>query len=89
MWSPAREEMRGDHTFRIQGVLRQFGFRDVDNSMDVEGDLLRVGCPAFITEAVEELAVRVSGKGVVVGGEGLFEVLTVSQGVFDLNIGQE
>lgn len=59
-------------------------FGDVDNSVDVEGDLLGVRGPTLVAEAVVVFAVRLCGEGVVVGGNGLLEVLAVSQGILDL-----
>jgi len=43
----------------------------------VERDLFGVGCPAFVAEAVDVLAIGVGSETVVVGGNGLLEVLTV------------
>lgn len=71
-------------TFRLQGILRHFRFRDVDNSVHVERDFLRVRGPALVAEAVVVFAVRVRGERVVFGRDGLFEVLTVVLGVLDL-----
>lgn len=64
-------------TFSLQGILH-FRFGDVDDSVHVERDLLSVGCPALVAEAVDVFAVRVGSETVVVGGNGLLEVLTVS-----------
>lgn len=59
-------------------------FGHVDNSVDVEGDLLGVGGPALVAEAVVVFPVQLCGEGVVVGGNSLLEVLAVSQGILDL-----
>jgi hypothetical protein len=53
--------------------------------VDVEGDLLGVRCPAFIAEAVVVFSIGQRGERVVIGGDGLLEVLAVSQGIFDLD----
>ena len=71
-------------TFDLERILRHLVFGHVDNSVDIEGDLLGVRGPALVAEAVVVLAVRLCGEGVVVGGNGLLEVLAVSQGILDL-----
>lgn len=71
-------------TFDLEGILRHLVFGHVDNSVDVEGDLLGVRGPTLVAEAVVIFAVRLCGEGVVVGGNGLLEVLAVSQGILDL-----
>lgn len=71
-------------TFDLEGILCHLVFGNVDNSMHVEGDLLGVRGPAFVAEAVVVFSVRLCGEGVVVRGNGLLEVLAVSQGILDL-----
>jgi hypothetical protein len=71
-------------TFDLERILRHLVFRHVDNSVDIEGDLLGVRGPALVAEAVVVFAVRLCGEGVVVGSNGLLEVLAVSQGILDL-----
>jgi hypothetical protein len=71
-------------TFRLKRILREFRFGDVDDSVDVEGDLLGVRGPALIAEAVDVFAVGVCGERVVFRGDGLLVVLAVLGGVFDL-----
>jgi len=72
-------------TFSLEGVLWHLGFGHVDNSVDVERDLLGVRCPAFVAEAVVVFSIGHCGEGVVIGGDGLLEVLAVSQGILDLD----
>lgn len=64
-------------TFGVQGILGQFRIRHVDDSVHVEGDFLGVGRPALIAETVDVFAVGVCSEGVVIGGNRLFEILTV------------
>jgi len=64
------------HTFSVQRILR-FRFRDVDDAVHIERDLLRVRRPALVAEAVDVFAVGVGSETVIVGGNGLLEVLTV------------
>lgn len=71
-------------TFDLEGILRHLVFGHVDNSVDIEGDLLGVRGPALVTEAVVVFAVRLCGEGVVIGSNSLLEVLAVSQGILDL-----
>lgn len=52
--------------------------------MDVEGNLLRVGGPALIAEAVRVLAVGMGVERVVFGGDSLLKVLAIAAGVLDL-----
>ena len=40
------------HTLRFQRVLGRVGLGDVDDAVDVEGDLLAVGAPMLVAEAV-------------------------------------
>jgi hypothetical protein len=49
-------------TFRLERILREFRFGDVDDSVDVEGDLLGVRGPALVAEAVDVFAVGVRGE---------------------------
>lgn len=46
----------------------RFRFGDIDNSVDVEGDLLGVGNPVLVSEAVGVFAVVVSREGVIAVG---------------------
>lgn len=52
--------------------------------MDVEGDLLGVGAPVLVAEAVAKLAVLLGGEGVVASRDGLFVELVLVHGVEDL-----
>lgn len=73
------------HTFGLQWILRHFGLGHVDDSVDVERHLLRVGGPALVAEAVGVLAIVGRSERVVFVRDGLLVVLAVSQGVFDLD----
>lgn len=52
--------------------------------MNIEGYLFRVRSPSLVAEAVDIFTIRVSNKRVVLGGDSLFIVLAVVQGVLDL-----
>lgn len=52
--------------------------------MDIERDLLRVGGPALVAEAVVVSAVAERGERIVLGRDGFLEVLAVLIGIFDL-----
>lgn len=73
------------HTFGLQWILRHFGLGHVDDSVDVERHLLRVGGPALVAEAVGVLAIVGRGERVVFVRDGLLVVLAVSQGILDLD----
>lgn len=73
-------------TFGLQRIRRHLRLRHVDDTVDIERDLLGVGGPALVTEAVIVLAVGVCGKGVVFVGDGLLEVLAVAEGILDLGL---
>lgn len=49
-------------TFSLQGILRHFRFRDVNDSVHVERNFLRVRGPALVAEAVVVFAVRVRSE---------------------------
>lgn len=68
----------------LEGILRHLRLGHVDDSVDVEGDFLRVGGPALVTEAVVVFAVGLSSEGVVLVGDGLLVVLAVAERVLDL-----
>lgn len=57
--------------------------------MDVEGDLLTVGSPMLVAEAVVVLSVGASNNGVVAVGDGFFvdDVLAIRIG--DLSTGMK
>lgn len=46
--------------------------------MHIEGDFLGVGSPALVAEAVDVFTIVQGSESVVVGGNRMFEVLTVS-----------
>lgn len=73
-------------TFDLNGLLRHFGFGDVDNSVDVKGDLLGVGGPALVAEAVVVFSIGQGSEGVIIGGDGGLEVLAVALGILDLDV---
>jgi hypothetical protein len=54
-------------TFGLEGILRHLRFRHVDDSMNVEGNLLGVGGPALVAETVIVFAVSLCGERVVIG----------------------
>lgn len=74
-----------DLTFALQGILRHLRLGHVDDTVDVERDLLGVGGPALIAETVVEFPVGVRGERVVFVGDGLLVVLAVSHGILDLD----
>lgn len=55
-------------TFSLQGIGARFGFGDIDDTVDVEGDLLGVGNPVLVSEAVGVFAVVESREGVIAVG---------------------
>lgn len=72
------------HTFLLQGIDGDVGLVDIDDAVDVEGDLLGVGAPVLVAEAVAELAVLTGGEGVVAGRDGLFVELVLVHRIEDL-----
>lgn len=72
------------HTFRLQRVLRRLGLGDVDDPVDVEGDLLAGRAPVLVAEAVGVFAVVPGLEGVVAVGGGLLVDLVLAVGVGDL-----
>jgi hypothetical protein len=58
----------------------------VDNSVDVEGNLLGVGTPMLVTEAVDVFAIMFGSEGVVTVGDALFVRLVLTRGIGDLSI---
>jgi hypothetical protein len=56
--------------FGLERVCRDVGLAHVDNAVDVEGDLLAVGAPVLVAEAVHELAVVLGREGVVAVRDG-------------------
>lgn len=54
-------------TFGFNRVRWHFGFADIDDTVDVERNLLGVCSPVLITEAVCVFAVGVGSEGVVAG----------------------
>lgn len=68
----------------FQRVLGRLALGDVDDAVDIEADLLGVGGPVFVAEAVGEAAVHVGGEGVVARADGAFVDLVGTGGVLDL-----
>lgn len=56
------------HTLLLQWVLWRLGLGNIDDTVDIEGDLLRVRSPVFVAEAVGIPAVRSGSEGVITGG---------------------
>jgi hypothetical protein len=55
----------GHLTFLVQGIRRCFCFGHVDDSVDIERDLLGVGRPMLIAETIDVLSVLTCSEGVV------------------------
>lgn len=60
--------------------MRRVGLGDVDDAVDVEGDLLTGGAPVLVAEAVDVLAVLPGGEGEVAVGDGFFIRLFLAEG---------
>lgn len=52
-------------TLRLQRIVVIIGFADVDDAVDVEGNLLAVGAPMLVAKAVRVLSVHASYHRVV------------------------
>lgn len=61
------------------------GFANIDNTVDVERNLLAVGPPMLVAEAVVVLSVGASDNRVVAVGDGLFVDDVLAIGVGDLS----
>lgn len=72
-------------TLGLQRILRHLRLRHVDNSVHIEGNLLWVGGPTLIAEAVVVLAVGLGCERVILVGDGLLVVLAVAKRVLDLD----
>lgn len=72
-------------TFGLDGVGGVFRLADIDDAVDVEGDLLAVGAPVLVAEAVGVFAVKLGGKGVVAVGDGLLVDFVLAGRVGDLS----
>lgn len=73
------------NTFAIKRVGGHVGLADVDNAVDVEGNLLCVGAPVLVTEAVEIFPIMLSSEGVVAVGNTLLIGLVLTSRVRDLS----
>ena len=71
-------------TLLLQWVLRGLALRHVDYTVHVEADLLRVGRPVFVAEAVFVLAVVSCDERVVARADGALVNLECVGGVLDL-----
>lgn len=74
----------GLRTFSLEGILWRVRLRDVDNAVDIEGDLLAGRTPVLIPEAVEIFAVVLCVEGVVAVGGGLLVDLVLADWVCNL-----
>lgn len=57
-------------TFGLEGILRSFALRNVDNAVDVEADFLSTCGPVLIAEAVGVFAIATGVKAVVARRDG-------------------
>lgn len=71
-------------TFLLQWILWGFSLWDVDNAVNVEGDLLGVCGPFLVAEAVCVLSVVLGDEGVVACRNGSLVGLEASDWVVDL-----
>lgn len=74
-------------TFSLQGILWRVRFGDVDNAVDVEGDLLAGRAPVLVAKAVEIFTVVLGIEGVVAVGGGLLKDFVLADWVCDLTGG--
>lgn len=72
-------------TFDFNGIGRQFRLGDIDDAVDIERDLLGVGAPVLVAEAVGVFAIAMGGKGVVAVGHASFLYLVIAGRIGDLN----
>ena len=71
-------------TFTIEGVGGHLMLAHVDNSVDVEGDLLGVGTPSLVSEAVKVFSIVLGCERVVAVGDTLLVCLVLTTRVGDL-----
>jgi hypothetical protein len=72
-------------TFTVEGIGGDIRLADIDDAVDVERDLLGVGAPVLVAEAVGVFAVVLGSEGVVAVGDGLLVGLVLAVGVGDLS----
>lgn len=72
-------------TFGLEGIAGAVCFVDVYNAVDVEGDLLGVGDPVLVAEAVGVFAVVDGREGVIAVGNCPLVDLVLAYGVHDLS----
>ena len=72
-------------TFTIEGVGGHLMLAHVDNSVDVEGDLLGVGSPGLVTKAVNVFSIVLGCERVVAVGDTLLVCLVLTSRVGDLS----
>ena len=72
-------------TLGLERILVGLVLGDVDNSVDIEGDLLAVGAPVLVAEAVHVFAILLGIEGVVAIGNALLEGLVLAIGSRDLD----
>ena len=70
--------------FQLKWVTWGFTFGNVDDAVDIEGNLFCGGGPVFVGEAVNIFAVGVSVEGVVARGDGALMDEVVASGVLNL-----
>lgn len=78
------KKKRFRHTLALKRIGRNIILADVDNSVDVEGNLLGVGAPALVSKAICVLSVALGGERVVAIGNCLFVGLVLALGIADL-----
>lgn len=74
----------GGRTFFLERVLRRLALGDVDDAVDIEADLLGVGGPVLVAEAIGKCAVAGGVEGVVAGADGGLVDLVRAAGLLDL-----
>lgn len=73
-------------TLLLERIARDVSLVDVDNAVYVEMDLLAVGAPVLISEAVGIFAVAPGCEGVVAVGHALLVGHILTLGVLDLHM---
>lgn len=75
---------KGTRTLFLDGVTGHVALIDVNHTVNVERNLLAVGTPVLVAEAVRVLAILLGCEGVVAGRHGLVVELITVRGVDDL-----
>ena len=71
-------------TFRLQRILCRVRLGDIDDSVDIEGNLFAGRAPVLIAEAVDVFAVVLGHEGVVTVGSRILEDLVLAAWIGDL-----